>query len=45
MQFERDLHDQDSVLGRQRDQQDDADLGIKVVLDPQARQHRHRAEQ
>ena len=34
VQFERHLDDQDGVLGRQRDQQDDADLGIEVVLDP-----------
>ena len=35
VQFERDLDDQDGVLGRQRDQQDEADLGIEVVVDPQ----------
>jgi len=33
VQFERHLDDQDGVLGRQRDQQDDADLGVEIVLD------------
>ena len=45
MKFERDFDDQNGVLGRQRDQQYQADLGIEVVLDPQSRQHGHRTEQ
>ena len=33
----RDLDDQDGVLRRQRDQQDQADLGVEIVVDAQAR--------
>jgi hypothetical protein len=33
VQVQRHLDDQDGVLGRQRDQENDADLGLEVVLD------------
>ena len=45
MQLQRHFHDENGVLGRQRDQENDADLGVEVVLDAQGRQHRHRAKQ
>ena len=31
----RHVHDQNGVLGRERHQQDDADLGIQIVVDAQ----------
>ena len=36
-QFARELDDQDRVLGRQRDQQHEADLGVEIVVDAQRR--------
>ena len=34
--FARHLDDQDRVLGRQRDQQDQADLDVEIVVDAEA---------
>ena len=39
----RHLDDQDRVLGRQRDQQDQADLDVEVVVDAEAVEHRRPA--
>jgi hypothetical protein len=41
----RHLDDQDGVLRRQRDQHHDADLDIKIVVDPQRVENRHRADE
>ena len=41
----RELDDQDRVLGRERDQQDQADLGVEVVGHAQRQQRRGRAQQ
>ena len=41
----RHVDDQNGILGGQRDQQDDADLGIEIVADAQRREHQHRPDQ
>ena len=45
-QFARELDDEDRVLGRERDQQHEADLDVEIVVDAcSAVQHRDRPDQ
>ena len=41
----RDLHDQDRVLGRERDQQNQADLHVEIGIDLQRDEDRGRTDQ
>ena len=44
-QLARKLDDQDRILARERDEQDEADLGVEVVADAERQQRRRGAEQ